>query len=230
MPTTTVQLPLPPLPPTVCAAMASLQELDSSRLHVDERSILGSFKAEKRRTDFTLGRIAARKALRVLGSGAGPSIPEVPIVRDDHGAPVWPLGTVGSLCHAGDAALAIVARTSDVWALGIDMEPRAVSLRFDISTHIAGEREREWIKAVPSETHLRSLLAFTAKESIYKAFAPHHKEFFGFDAVELSWTDDRAGCAATLTKRLHERLPKGFSFPVSFAISPEWIVAATCVL
>ncbi len=36
--------------------------------------------------------------------------------------PLWPAGVVGSISHSGELAGAVVARASDAWSVGLDIE------------------------------------------------------------------------------------------------------------
>src|SRR5919197_1670142 len=62
-------------------------------------------------------RIVARELLARLGHA------QWPVVRSASGAPVWPVGVVGSLAHDARAAVATVGLARDINALGIDIEP-----------------------------------------------------------------------------------------------------------
>ncbi len=142
--------------------------------------------------DFRLGRAAARIALRALG------VPDRPILRGAHREPRWPDGVVGAISHAAGYALAAVGRTDRFTGLGLDLE-RRVDMR-DITSRIAIPAERLWLEAYPDEERqLLALLLFSAKESVFKAFFPSVREYFGFDRAHLRWDpDDQAFHGALL--------------------------------
>src|SRR3989440_8524351 len=62
-------------------------------------------------------RIVARQLLARLGYR------QCPLPKAPSGAPIWPAGVVGSLTHDSRVAVAAVATSRDVGALGIDVEP-----------------------------------------------------------------------------------------------------------
>ena len=69
-------------------------------------------------------RIAARELLAELGANAGAELPRLP-----SRAPGWPSGLIGSLAHDDAFAIAAVARTADLAALGVDIEPCRTAAR-----------------------------------------------------------------------------------------------------
>lgn len=122
---------------------------------------------ERRRREYTTTRHCARRALAALGVGP------VAIPRGPDGAPQWPGGVVGSLTHCAGYRAAVVAREDDLAALGIDAEPH-VSLPDGVLDVVSTPGERDRLRELASahpQTHWDTLL-FSAKESVYKAFAP----------------------------------------------------------
>jgi 4'-phosphopantetheinyl transferase EntD len=102
------------------------------------------------------------------------------------GAVTWPKGTTGSLAHDARVAVAAVGRSSEVRALGIDIEPPE-SLPFDID-FIATPAER--LKAV--NTAYFGRLLFSAKEAVYKAVHPLDGVFLDFRDVEIDFDQGKA--------------------------------------
>jgi hypothetical protein len=109
------------------------------------------------------GRAAAKRALSALGvSGV-----ELPV--GENRAPRWPVGIVGSITHAGNMVAAAVARTSDLAAIGIDVEadrptdPRVWELMMS-----AGERRR-LLDLPPSARADEAQLLWGIKEATLKA-------------------------------------------------------------
>jgi 4'-phosphopantetheinyl transferase EntD len=125
-----------------------------------------------RRADFAAGRTAARRALGALG------IEPRAIPSGERRAPVWPEGTVGSISHSGGWAVAAVARSSDVFALGLDIEV-AAPLPEDVEALVVGPRDRL------GSSNYRATIAFSAKESVYKALQPARGWLLEFADVEL---------------------------------------------
>ena len=63
----------------------------------------------------------ARKAMQQIG------VPAVPVLPDVDGAPCWPVGLVGSMTHCAGYRAAAVARSDELFGVGvgIDAEPHA---------------------------------------------------------------------------------------------------------
>lgn len=134
--------------------------------------------AEARRREFTTGRYCARAALRRFGVTQGA------IIKAPTGAPAWPAGIVGSITHCAGYRAAAVALTSDLVTIGIDAEP-AEPLPAGVLGIISIPGERAELTALggawPGVPWDR--LLFSAKESVYKAWAPIAGTFLEFDDV-----------------------------------------------
>jgi 4'-phosphopantetheinyl transferase EntD len=130
---------------------------------------------KKRQREFRAGRHCARQALRRLAQ------PEQAILRDDNRAPVWPSGIIGSITHCRDMCLAACANEGELVGLGVDAEP-LLPLSQGVEKYIHSEYEQQFMKENPE---LPERLIFSAKESLYKAFYPLMRRYFGFLSVEL---------------------------------------------
>ncbi len=146
---------------------------DEQALTTDEARAFASSVIERRRAAGA-ARIVARRLLETIGHG-GCSLP-----RTSSGAPVWPAGVVGSLAHDRDVAVAAVARTNRIAALGIDIEPDEL-LPADLLDIVATPAERQRIDDDP----YRGRLLFVAKEAVYKAVAPLDNVFLEHHDVEI---------------------------------------------
>ena len=129
----------------------------------------------KRQSEYLAGRLCAAHALRAMG------LPETVGINDR--APVWPQGAVGSISHSDNRAIAVVSR--DLAGLGVDVEPlmtaaQAKDVRDIVLT--AAETTRGPRHLSP-EAFLT--LAFSAKESVYKALSPHLSQMPSFHDVNL---------------------------------------------
>lgn len=144
---------------------------------------------EKRRWEFQAGRHCARRALAELGG------PETAIAAGADRAPVWPDGFVGSITHTGAAqqgyAAAVVARTSDVRALGLDAE-LARPLDAELQTRVLTPTEQAFVSTLESgQRGLVATLFFSAKEAFYKCQYPVTQRFLGFHEVEVEFELER---------------------------------------
>jgi 4'-phosphopantetheinyl transferase EntD len=129
---------------------------------------------------------AARRMARELMNSMG--VAGLPILRSKSGAPIWPVGVVGSMAHDNRIAVAAVGLRRDLDAVGIDIEC-AVPLPPDILELIATSREQRAI----ADNQLGGKLLFAIKEAVYKAAYPLDHEFLDFNDIEV----DLAGRLAT---------------------------------
>ncbi|AUO47503.1 4'-phosphopantetheinyl transferase family protein [Pseudomonas ogarae] len=116
-----------------------------------------------------------------LGSGA-------------HRQPIWPSGWVGSISHTSTIAVSCLAKSCEVGLLGLDLENwLAPEVADRISATIVDRRETLYLGVLgPFEQMLT--LAFSAKESLFKAVFPQVGCYFDFDAVrlvEIHWPSGR---------------------------------------
>ncbi|MDJ0793303.1 MAG: 4'-phosphopantetheinyl transferase superfamily protein [Woeseiaceae bacterium] len=134
---------------------------------------------KKRQLEFVAGRIAAREAMEELGRDA--TYPG----RAPDRRPLWPKGLVGSITHTADYAVAAAARSSDVVAVGIDLEDQQ-QLVDEIGRHILSDAEREAWNLDKSAQNSSFVSLFSYKEAIFKCVYPRVDAYIDFLDVELS--------------------------------------------
>src|SRR5258706_15919528 len=106
---------------------------------------------------------------------------DIPIARDDRGAPVMPEGWLGSLSHKDHLAAALVAPDDGEGArIGVDLE-HARAPRQPIERRILNERELARL----GDDRREITRCFAIKEAIYKAIDPFVRRYVGFTEVEL---------------------------------------------
>lgn len=195
-------------------AVASETITDARGLHDAELSAV-SKAIPKRQAEFAAGRRAARRALVTQGAG------NVALPAGAARAPVWPKGIVGSITHDQGVALAAVANTQDISALGIDLTEAAP---------LPG-RTREAILRAPSEQALSDLearAAFSVKECLFKALYPEVQVFFGFEAAVAKPDLNAHSFTARLTIDLGP-YQSGASFSGVLVTSRSLIITALAV-
>jgi 4'-phosphopantetheinyl transferase EntD len=160
-----------------------LAEAPRSVLTKDElRSV--SHCANKRIDDFTRGRACARRALSELGMS------HFSVLAGEKREPVWPPGITGSITHTTGFAAAVVARRSEVQALGIDCEVIA-SVDADLWERICTPTERARLEQLPqAQAQRQAALIFAAKEAFYKCQFPVSREWVGFEDVTIEVSGD----------------------------------------
>jgi enterobactin synthetase component D len=134
-----------------------------------------------RRATWVGGRVALRTALADLGVVAGP------LFSTPRGAPALPAGVAGSVSHKKAIAVALAARLGDeTTTLGIDVEIDRAT-RFDIARRVLTDDELRDVDALAPDARAHAVLvAFSAKEAIYKALDPWVRRFVSFQEVALS--------------------------------------------
>ena len=162
----------------VCVATADMRH---GWLYPEEVAAI-SVAGAKRRGEFTAGRNAARRALGRFGANAE-AIP----TRARNG-PRWPPGFVGSIRHCDGFCGAVVARRSDVLAVGFDAE-EASPLNAEIIKLVCGADELSYHALLPDVGALDwPKLAFSAKEAFYKLDNPLTGEEFDFLDVSVRFS------------------------------------------
>jgi 4'-phosphopantetheinyl transferase EntD len=167
------------LPPGV-VVVETFQDDPGVVLFPEEQAVIARA-VDKRRREFTSGRVCAHAALARLG------VPPAPLLPGLRGAPRWPDGVTGSITHCAGYRAAGVARTRDVASLGLDAEPNE-ALPDGVLAVIARDGERTRIgrlEATDPGVPWGRLL-FSAKESVYKTWFPLAGRWLGFDQAEIT--------------------------------------------
>ena len=141
------------------------------RLLPEEQAIAEAFGSQKRRAEFTLGRICAHEALSRFG------LESEPILRNpETREPCWPDSVWGSITHSAGFAAVAVGLKKDIKGVGIDLESFSRSVDFKIRRHVCVDSELEWLESLPTKQANRALrIIFSAKESIFKCIYPSIK-------------------------------------------------------
>lgn len=120
-----------------------------------------------RKREHVVGRRCAITALALLGV---PGVSE--LATHPSGAAHWPSGYIGSISHCAEVAIALVARDSELAAIGVDVERIAYnSLARGIAGLVVSERERRLISGVTAELDRQTTLSWSAKEAAFKALS-----------------------------------------------------------
>jgi len=134
----------------------------------------------KRVHEFAGGRACARAALAQLGC-AGVALPMGP-----DRAPVWPAGATGSITHTAGCCAAVAALSSQIRALGLDMEP-ARSVKPELWSRILTPQELATLQSQDELTALQSAtLIFSAKEAFYKCQHTLTGQWLGFADLSIT--------------------------------------------
>jgi 4'-phosphopantetheinyl transferase EntD len=129
--------------------------------------------SDARRRELARERACARLTMQKLGVGPLPLL--------------WPAALFGCITHCDGYYAAVVARTRDLRAIGIDAEPMR-AFGDVVLDRIALAGERAWISGADAQAPLAVVL-FSAKESVFKAW---------FQVFESAL--DFSTCASTLIR------------------------------
>jgi len=146
---------------------------DEGALRRAEAASISSSIANVRRASGA-ARMVARSLLAQLG------YPEAQVPMGAGGAPVWPVGVVGSLAHDDEIAVAAVGLRRDLASVGIDVE-WAGALPSDMLALVATQCERRRIE----DDLVKAKLLFAVKEAVYKAVYPLDRVFLEFGDIEV---------------------------------------------
>jgi 4'-phosphopantetheinyl transferase EntD len=158
--------------------------------HPEELATVAS-SVPKRRNEHLTGRSLARLALADLGMDAGA------IVRRDDRSPAWPPGIGGSITHTDGLCAVVVARLPEGWGVGIDAEvdePLAAA----VTERVLGPSELDRLGARLDQD---GVVAFSAKESVFKAVNPLTGRWLEPHDIEITLHDD--GSASTSADDSH---------------------------
>ncbi|MFA7648259.1 MAG: 4'-phosphopantetheinyl transferase superfamily protein [Phenylobacterium sp.] len=186
--------------PTGAVAEERLDDLVEAPLWPEEEALIARA-APGRRREFATTRACARRVLRRLGSTPGPLLPGC------LGAPIWPVGVVGSLTHCPGYRAAAAAPADVTRSLGIDAEPNA-PLPPGVLTEIATPREQAGLPGPAAVCWDR--LLFCAKEAVYKAWSPLTRVFLGFEDLEVVLAPEVGAFAAEVTAASTPQAPRLF--------------------
>jgi 4'-phosphopantetheinyl transferase EntD len=152
-----------------------------------------------RRTEFTAGRVLARRAIELLG-GEYCAIPP-----GSRNMPVWPASFVGSISHAHGFVAVAAARRTDLLSIGIDVE-NALRFRPELEKKIVSAEEitRNFGGLAPDARQMALAIMFSAKEAFYKCQYPITERYLGFHDAQVAI--DREG--GTFRLRLLADIPE----------------------
>lgn len=195
------------LPKAVAIAHVTEDQKDSWRtgLRPDERTFIQKA-VKKRQEEFTAGRNCARQAIQALGG-----VP-ASIISGQYREPIFPAPFLGSISHTEHphasqdannpqhtdlnknvkprycaAAVFDTQQTPSIASIGIDIEtnlPLESTLLNSICTH-NDQRHIDQLKINFCKTMHWSKIAFSAKESFYKAQFMYSQRYLDFLEVEI---------------------------------------------
>lgn len=185
------------VPASVFARVAAISSCQSPLSPAEHDLMRDAVPARQR--EFAAGRALARRAMASIG------YPATSILRGRDRQPLWPTGLVGSITHGAGVCAVLMARSSEIWALGIDIEsavPAAPAVTSAVARFALSDAERD----VCAGTGLSVVRVFSVKEAVFKALYPRVGRYFGFMAVAVLAPTD-GNVPVRLTQTLGPDLP-----------------------
>jgi len=172
----------------------------------EEQAIAESFGSQKRRAEFTLGRICAHGALSRFG------LESEPILRNpETREPCWPESIFGSITHSAGFAAVAVGLKNEIQGVGIDLESLSRSVNFNIKRQVCVDSELEWLESLPAEQANRALrIIFSAKESIFKCLYPGTKTYLSFKDAAVTINEPEKNFSFIIFKSFPGIIQHGF--------------------
>src|SRR5918999_339621 len=167
------------------AATAEMHaDVPEATMFASEAACVAGAEAGRRR-EFATVRHCAREAIRRIGVGGGPILP------DSDRVPRWPAGVVGSMTHCERYRAAAVARADELGGIGIDAEPHA-PLPSEARELVLQAEERAALRtlAAADPTLDWDRIAFCAKEAVFKAWFPLTRRWLDFADVSTAVDPD----------------------------------------
>lgn len=167
-----------------------LIEFEVEKFHVDAFAIYGITcpptvrrAVLKRQAEFFFGRLAARWAMRFHGHDG------IDIPVGLHREPVWPDELIGSISHSRRFAVAAICARTTCRGIGIDLEEVLAGDALTAVCHSVIDADESALlnnsAATEHDFRLLSTVAFSVKESFFKAAFGQVGRFFGFDALRV---------------------------------------------
>ncbi|MCX8964994.1 4'-phosphopantetheinyl transferase superfamily protein [Erwinia psidii] len=178
----------------------------------------------KRRAEYLASRVCVRHALSLTG------IDGFILHNDANRAPIWPPGIVGSLSHTDSWIGLIVGQSSCAKLLGVDCEwviPQARA--HELQKMIISTDEKNVLQQSGLADAVALTVAFSLKESLYKALFPRIRQFMDFkDAEIVASNADASRVCLRLVRHFPADFPAGRLFTGHVLIQEDrvlsWIV------
>lgn len=182
----------------------------------------------RRRAEYLAGRRVARRALERLRAT------HLEVGTDMLRAPIWPRGFTGSITHADGLAAAVAVPTSRLISVGMDLEAIVSDEDMRAVMHVAlSASERDVLMELSRSLGMRIAftVAFSAKESFYKAAASTVGRVFEFSALQIVRVSQHP-CVidAVISEHLAASLTAGQRVTMGFSHPSPHLVLTSCVL
>jgi len=174
----------------------------------------------KRQAEYLAGRLMASHSLSKLHH---PNV-DVPIGKNRK--PEWPKKLLGSITHTHTQAACIIAHENDAQYIGIDLENIASrALANEIKSNVITKQEEQLLADSDLQFEPAFTLAFSAKESLFKALYPKVNDYFDFSSAQITTICTKKNTfEVALTKTLSNSLTVGERFHGRFDIDKHSVL------
>lgn len=170
--------------------------------------------AQKRNAEYLIGRLCAKEALKNL------NITGYPLTSEDK-SPQWPPLSCGSISHSHHVAAAIVALKTHWQSLGLDIEYLISEQRSEkLLSTIVNPNE---LKLIGTDISLFTTLAFSIKESLFKALYPIVLKRFYFKHAEIIDWNSSGEVTLKLLIDLSDKWQKGTLITGQYSIQDNYV-------
>ncbi len=171
----------------------------------------------KRRAEYLAARYCIQQVLTRL------DYPDFQVTNAQDRSPIWPDNICGSISHSANCAIVFAASCNNYRMIGVDIEqeikPDTIK---SISPSIINDNEVKLLTECPLPFAQAFTLAFSLKESLFKALYPHVRRFFDFHAAEITSIDYRNDAISIkLLQTLSDEYRAGSQFHGNFALMPQ---------
>ncbi|WP_058911261.1 4'-phosphopantetheinyl transferase family protein [Entomohabitans teleogrylli] len=161
----------------------------------------------KRKAEYLAARYGCALLLREAGA------PHTRVASGANRQPLWPPGFCGAITHSKDRALVVIAPLSAGLYPGVDIEFCAPQTLETIAQEITTPQELRYLKQGPGGPEMALLLAFSAKESLFKSLWPQVGRFLNFTSASVvAIAPQRREFTLQLNEALSAALPAGRCF------------------
>lgn len=190
----------------------------SALLLAAEKNVIETV-VQKRREEFSTGRLCAHSAMRAIIPHEKPQ----PLLPGKKREPLWPDGLIGSISHSADRCLAVVSLDPAIKSLGLDIEKRE-GIKPGVRDLICSTEELSMLKEYEHNPEAWKLI-FSAKESVYKALFPILQRWIGFSDATLRFDFEQQSFTAVMNPSIE--LPSNIGSSTlagRFSISADYIL------
>ncbi|WP_348986641.1 4'-phosphopantetheinyl transferase superfamily protein [Xenorhabdus sp. SGI240] len=171
----------------------------------------------KRRAEYLAARYCTQQVLNRLGYSG------FQVTNAQDRSPIWPDNICGSISHSASCAIALAASCNQYRIIGVDIEQEIKSDTIkSVSPSIINDNEMKLLTECPLPFAQAFTLAFSIKESLFKALYPHVKRFFDFHAAEITSINcSDYAISIKLLQTLSNEYRAGSQFHGNFALMPQ---------